>query len=150
MIRRWLICGTIACTQSGTDRCAEVVDDVLHECARLLVQEVVAHVGQAQQQGHRVQQYELYGQGNRICVGMRLVGFVEHVRFEQHPAPHTCLTECFRCLVTQAAGKEPKECPATAKCGMRWRLEMISTVLTMSPRRCALKFRHMAMCGTST
>ena len=44
-----------------TDRGPEVVDDVLHERARLLVQEVVAHVGEAQQQRDRVQQDELVG-----------------------------------------------------------------------------------------
>ena len=37
------------------------MDDVLHEGARLLVQEVVAHVGEAQQQRDRVEKDELYG-----------------------------------------------------------------------------------------
>jgi hypothetical protein len=43
----------------GTDRGSAVVEDILHEGAGLLVEEVVGHVRQAQQQADRVQQDEL-------------------------------------------------------------------------------------------
>lgn len=51
-----------------TDRGPEVVHDVLHHGARLLVQEVVAHVGEPQQDRDRVEEDELCFGG--VCVEM--------------------------------------------------------------------------------